>query len=263
MYPHHEQSIQKLINYFAGQSDVIAIILGGSVAKGLERPDSDIDAMIVVSDERYQRHLESNNVAECISGECTYEGGYFDIKYCMKSFLQDVAEKGSEPARNAFPCARCLTSTDPEIPEIVSRIPVYQIQEKADKQLSFYSALSLSEGYLWWMSKIDNPYLRVRAATDIVLYGYRLLLAENEVLFPCHKALTATIERLPRKPKNIVEKANRLLAELSDESKEDFVKSVMDFITYTPPADYSEVLTRYVDDNEKWWQNNRPNIAEW
>ena len=52
MYPHHEESIQNLIKYFKDQDGVTAIILGGSIAKGRERPDSDIDAMIIVTPEQ-------------------------------------------------------------------------------------------------------------------------------------------------------------------------------------------------------------------
>lgn len=263
MYPHHEESIQKLLEYYKPQEGVIAIILGGSVPKGLARPDSDIDAMVIVTPERYKKHEAEDHLMECISGYCTYPEGYFDVKFLTKDFIKDAADKGSEPARNAFLCARCLYSIDPEIPGIVERIPVYQKQEKADKQLSFYAALNLNMGYFWDMSKHDNPYLKLRAVADIILFGYRLLLAENEVLFPCQKALVATVEKLPRKPEGIIEKGNRLMERMDDESKKDFVDSILNFIQYTPPTNMSEILTRFCDDNEKWWRNGRPNVIEW
>ena len=102
MLKHHEESIQKLIEYYAGNPEVLAIILGGSVAKGLERPDSDIDGEIIVTDKYYDELRRENKVSECIWGYCTYENGYFDIKYYTKGFLKNAAAKGSEPARNAF-----------------------------------------------------------------------------------------------------------------------------------------------------------------
>ena len=50
---------------------------------------------------------------------------------------------------------------------------------------------------------------------------------------------------------------------LSNDTKSAFVSSVLDFIRYEPPKDYSEVLTRFIDDNELWWYKKRPVIAEW
>ena len=57
MYQHHIESIENLIQYFTGKKEVIALIFGGSVAKGCERPDSDLDAMVVLTEEAYElRH---------------------------------------------------------------------------------------------------------------------------------------------------------------------------------------------------------------
>lgn len=262
MYAHHKESIQNLVGYFKEDDHVLAIVLGGSVAKELARIDSDLDAIVVVTEERYEALSKENRLSECIWGHCTYEGGYFDVKYCTKSYLQAVASHGSEPSRNAFLCAKCIYSVDDTISEIIPQIAVFQTAEKADKMLSFYSALQLNAGYFWGASQ-DNPYLRMRAACDIVLFGFRLLLQENEVLFPCHKALLQTVSSLAKKPENIVALCHTFLSQLDNQSKDDFVNSILQYLSYTPPSDYREVLTRFIDDNELWWNKHRPNIAEW
>jgi len=46
--------------------------------------------------------------------------------------------------------------------------------------LSFYAAFNLNYGYFWSVSK-DNAYLRIRVASDIVLFGLRLILQNNEL----------------------------------------------------------------------------------
>jgi hypothetical protein len=51
MQPHHANSIQVATSHFAGDSNVLALLLGGSLAHGFAGPDSDLDVMIVVSDE--------------------------------------------------------------------------------------------------------------------------------------------------------------------------------------------------------------------
>ncbi len=262
MYEHHKQSIENLLIYFKDDNDVIAIVLGGSIAKCCERPDSDIDTIIVVTENKYIELEKSNKLVECIFGYCTYENGYFDVKYCTENYLKTLAKQGSEPSRNAFASSKCLFAKNTEIDDLIKQIPVFQKQEKEDKLLSFYSAFNLSYGYFWSVSK-DNIYLKLKAATDIVLFGLRLLLEENEVLFPCHKSLFQTISNLEDKPKDIIEKATLFLSTLTDNTKNDFVNSIVEFIDYYPPTDFSKVLTRYVDDNELWWYKDRPVIAEW
>ncbi len=262
MYEHHQRSMNILVDYFKDDIGVTAIVLGGSVAKGCARPDSDIDAIIVVSEDKYCRLADSNKLSECIFGHCTYEHGYFDIKYCTEKYLLSVMENGSEPCRNAFKSSKCLFSRNSEIEEWIKKIPVFQRHEKNEKLLSFYSALTLNSGYFWGASS-NNIYLKIKTAADIVLFGFRLLLQENEVLFPCHKALLDTISNLENKPGDIINKANTFLTSLNDEAKDNYVNSILNFIEYRPPEDFSVLLTRYIDDTELWWYKERPVIAEW
>ena len=262
MLEHHKESIENLISFFKDDSDIISIILGGSVAKGCARADSDIDAIIVVTEAKYTLLEKEHRLSECIYGNCTYENGYFDIKYTTVNILKALVERGSEPARNAFALSICLSGEDTEAAELIEIIPVFQKHEKADKMLSFYSAFNLSYGYFWSISK-DNAYFRIKAASDIVLFGLRLILQNNEVLFPGQRGLLAAVGKLENKPDRIIEKAESFLCSLTDKAKEDFVSAVLEFIDYTPPEDFAEVLTRYIDDNELWWYKHRPNISEW
>lgn len=262
MLEHHRQSINNLLDYFKDDKEVVSIILGGSIAKGCERADSDIDAIIVVSQMKYDYLEKSNRLSECIEGYCTYENGYFDIKYCTEEYLNELANRGSEPCRNAFLSSKCLLTKNKEIYELIQKIPVFQKQEKNEKMLSFYSAFNLNCGY-FWESSSDDLYLRTRVISDIILFGFRLLLEEKEILFPCHKALIHTISQLDNKPEDIIEKANNLLFNPTEQTKNDFVYDIINFIKYKPPEDYSKILTRFIDDNELWWYKKRPVIAEW
>jgi hypothetical protein len=262
MREHHKQSIENLINYFKADADVISVVLGGSLAKGTERPDSDIDAIVVVTEGKAAALERENRLCETIKGHCTYEKGYFDIKYATIGYLEELTLRGSEPSRNAFVSSRCLYGNNPRVNELIKLIPVFQKHEKHEKMLSFYCSMDLYGGYFWKMSE-NNPYLRIKAASDTVLYGLRLVLQDQEVLFPCHKALTETVSRLERKPDGILDKAARFLNELTEETKDDFKRSVLGFIDFTPPYKRPEVLTRFIDDHELWWYKQRPNIAEW
>lgn len=266
MYEHHRESIQKLLEYFQNDKDVLAIVLDGSVAKGRARPDSDIDAIIVVTDERYKKQSDENSLCECISGYCTYEGGYFDLKYCDKAYLRAAAQKGSEPTRSAFEGATCVFSTDAQIDEYVQKIGVFQKSEADEKMLSFYGAFDINKGYFWDMSRpeLNNPYLRTRTVADMVLFGLRMILQENEVLFPCQKSLFRAVASIENgKYQSVLDKAAAFLSTPNDMTKLDFEKAVMSSLLYSPPKDYREYLSRHVDDTEQWWLKNRPVVTEW
>lgn len=97
MYQHHIDSIERLKEYYRDWEGVIAIVLDGSVVKGNARPDSDIDAIVVVTEEKFAELKRENRMTEVIGGYCTYEGGYFDVKYKTKALLREAAEKASEP----------------------------------------------------------------------------------------------------------------------------------------------------------------------
>lgn len=262
MYRHHEESLKIMEEFFRNRQEVIALIFGGSVAKGTERPDSDLDAMVIVSDEYYEKLLEENRTAETISGLCTYEGGYFDVKYMTKDFLRAAAEKGSEPTRNSFIKSRVLFSDDPEIAPLVAAIPVFQEKEMEEKMLSFYSDLQLNYHYFWKCCAPEG-YMRARTASEIVYSIYRLILQENRVLFPCNRRLEETVAALENKPEGIVELCRRFCETMEDELADRIVESYHAWTCYPHQEDPSVYQSRYCADFEQWWRNPRPLIAEW
>lgn len=266
MYQHHKESLENLIRYYRETFDdhesVVAIVFGGSVAKGQERPDSDIDAMVILTPECYERRRAENRLSECVTGYCTYEGGYFDVKFMTKEYLKDAAEKGSEPTRNAFICARVVYTTDPEIAELVPKIPVFQKGEVAEKMHSFYSALYYDYGYFWKECKPEG-YMRLRTASNILYDCFRMVLQENEILFPCNRRLEEWVAKAPKKPEGFMELAKRFEETLSDEDCDAFVNAYYNWTTYPHITEGPKIMTRYLADMETWWRMPRPQVYEW
>src|SRR5439155_7427328 len=97
--PHHRRFIAEVTERFEADPSVDALIVGGSVAHGLARPDSDLDVMLVVEDDELARRAAAHQVTFSDHEAAGYEGGYLDAKYISRAFLQEVAAHGSEPTR--------------------------------------------------------------------------------------------------------------------------------------------------------------------
>ena len=261
MYKHHEQSIENMKEYFR-KHGAIALILAGSVAKGTERENSDLDGMVILSEDEYEEKEKNNTTTETIDGLCTYEGGYFDIKYMTKGYLKDLAEKGSEPARNGFAKARILFCNDAEIEDILPRIPVFQKKEKEEKLLSFYSNFWLNYNYFLKSCSIDG-YMKIHTISEIIYSIYRMILQENEILFDCNRRLEQQVESISAKTAELVRLGRELENSQSIQDADRFVDKYIEITTYVPPKDIAVVLTRYSKDFQEWWREPRPNIQEW
>ena len=112
MYPHHAQSIQNIKEYFQRDQEVLALLLSGSIAHGFQSATSDVDVMIFITEENYQKRFQAGQLTFFNADLCTYEGGYVDGKYISLNFLKQVQvlAKGSEPARFAFEGSQVLFS---------------------------------------------------------------------------------------------------------------------------------------------------------
>ena len=253
-YPHHREAVKELISIFREKEGVIALVFGGSVAKHMEREDSDIDAMVIVTEEFYERKRKVNCIAECISmGDCAYPGGYFDVKYMTKDYIRDAAEKGSETTRNSFIGSHVLFSADEEVTELVRRIPVFQKQEFEEKMLSFFSNLQLNYNYFWKACRPEG-YMKLKVASEIVYSLYRMVLQENEILFPCNRRLEQFVKLAPDQPEHLVEYCEEFCRTLEDDPLDKALEAWKAWTHYQYPTDSAVCQSRYCDDFEQWWR---------
>lgn len=263
MYNYHKESILKFVEYFKKDNSVEGIVLIGSLARKCEKAFSDIDIVMVVTESRYEQLRKGNRICEINTTLCTYENGYFDLKYFTNNILKSISKRGSEPSRYAFTDAVVLYAKGEELQKIISEIPIFQESERLEKLHSFYSAFTLAHSYYWGESK-NNSYLKLRSASDIVLFGLRLLLEDARVLFPCQKALLKSIEQLPYPTADLLNAIERFTHDLTDETKTCFINLIHENLRdYTPSNEIDQIITQHVVDNEQWWLNTRPLIAEW
>ena len=62
MQPHHIDTIERVKAHFESDPQVRAVILGGSLAHGFGKPDSDVDIQIIIGEHDYARRLETGDL---------------------------------------------------------------------------------------------------------------------------------------------------------------------------------------------------------
>ncbi len=196
----HQRAIDRLADAYRNDPEFLSLIIGGSVAKGFARDDSDVDFMIVATDESFERRMASRDLFINRRDLTDYEGGYVDGKVVNLAYLEDVAAKGNEPSRAAFEGAFVACSRLPELGGLIERIPVYP-EAGHDERINAYLSIAFIQHCLINVSeRHGNPYSVLLAASQLSLFAGRLILAHNRRLFPYHKWLPRTLESVAEKP---------------------------------------------------------------
>mgnify|MGYP003591876066 CR=1 FL=1 len=202
MFEHHRKAIQGITNKLKVKEEILGIIAGGSVAHGCANEKSDIDIMIVLSNEDYQKALEEKKFGYYEEEVCPWEGGYVDGKCISVEFIEKVCELGSEPAKFAFKDAFITYSKIAGLENLIEKAASYPIRNK-EKNIDKF--IAQFKGWHWYYNeglKRNNKYLMDVASTNMVLFAGRLILAYNEVLYPYHKWFFKVLETCFRNRKN-------------------------------------------------------------
>lgn len=260
MFPHHAATLRRTTEYFEKAPEVTGLILGGSIAHGFCSPESDVDVMIVVSDEEHRDRLRAGRTCFFSRELCTYEGGYIDGKYVSEGFLREVAARGSEPARYAFKDAQVLFSRGPALAGLIERAARYPVEDKASRIVRFQAQL---EAWRWYsgeaLKRRDIPLLRT-AVSKLTLFGGRIVLAHNELLYPYHKWFLRVLESAPDKPAGIMPLIDALATEPTSERIEQFARMIREHKTW----EIGEAAwgAQFMQDSELNWLNAPPPIDD-
>src|SRR5690349_3904936 len=95
MYPHHERAIARLVAEMRDDPRYLALLVGGSIAKGRERSDSDVDLILVVTAEEFARCQAAGEIQYLNREIAVWPGGYVEGKILDRRFLMEVADHGS------------------------------------------------------------------------------------------------------------------------------------------------------------------------
>ena len=257
----HQRAIDRLIDAYRDDPRFRALIIGGSVAKGCAREDSDVDFLIVASDEAFEQHLAARDLFINRRDLCDYKGGFVDGKIINHAFLVDLAEKGNEPSRAALEGAFVAYSHLPDLEALLQRIPVYPEAGRDERIRAFYSMSFIQHWLFHEAERHGNCYTMTRAANQLALFTGRLLLAHNRRLFPYHKWLPKALQSVPDKPENLMEYFNRLL----EEPCGDHVNALFDRVRSHQDWGVSdlEAYTWFMTDVEWSWMSGTTPIEDW
>lgn len=261
MWEHHRATIARLVERLTPDPTFLAVIVGGSLTKGVAQEHADVDVLLVVTDEEYARRGAGGDYFYFAQDLCDYPGGYVDGKIIDLEFLRAAADHGSETARSALIGAFVAWSRIPDLDALIQRIPVYQEQERIAKMQAFVSQLRALHWYAGEAEKRNNLYLKLWVATRLVLFGSRLILAHNRVLFPYHKWLLVYVERAEEKPADFLALAQQLLEQPSVEHVNLFCDCVLAFQAWPEPPHGWQ--SRFMQDSEWNWRDGQPPLEDW
>ncbi len=262
--PHHKKTIDRLADAYRDDPNYPALIIGGSVAKGWARPDSDVDFLIVTTEAEFDRRRKSTTPGDLFINRTDlsdYEGGYVDGKIISVSFLEKLAQSGNEPSRAAFNGAFLAYSHIPELEELIKQIPIYPETQRDKRMRSFYCMMFMGRWLMNEATRHNNPYTITRAASQLSVYAGRLILAHNRTLYPFHKWLMHALEAADDKPADLVKHMHTLLKEPTPKNADTVFEEVKAFVNLGVPD--LEAYTWFMTEVEWSWMSDATPIEDW
>lgn len=261
MEKHHADSIHNLVSEFQQDPGIQALLLGGSIAHGFARPDSDIDVTIVIDSAAFAERRRGGLLHYNNRTLCTYDG-YIDGKYVDVDFLRTVAERGSDPARYAFDGAQILFSRIDGLDRLLAEIMRYPVDQKRERIERFAAQLLAWRWYYSEGQRQQNPYIIMLAVQKLVLFGSRIVLAENELFFPYHKWMLRVLRTAKKQPPGLIAAIDDLLAHHTWEKVQAYCLEILTFVGLDPAATDKTWPTRFMRDTELRWVTQDPCIDD-
>jgi len=259
--PHHQRGIANLVAEYENDNRFQALIIGGSVAKGCARDDSDVDFMIVATDQEYEKRQKTGDLFINRKDLTDYPNGFVDGKIINMEYLRIANEKGNEPTRAAFDGAFATFSHVDGLDRMIEEIATYPEELRAEKIRKFYSMSFIQNWLMYEAERHNNLYTKCRAATQLSLFAGRLILAYNRVLFPYHKWFYEYLERCPDKPANLLGLMNKVISEPNALHADELFKSIQNFKDWGVPD--IKAFLWFMEEVEWSWMGDKMSLEDW
>ncbi len=270
LYPHHEKGIAAVCDFFRHQEGVDALLLGGSIAHGYARENSDIDIMILVGDRVYEERKARDELLFFNRELAGYEEGYVDGKYICPAYLETVIAKGNDATRYAFKDARVLFARNKagvesagareELECILDTVTRFDESKRDLRAKRFWAQIHAWKWYLAEATKHENPILKSQAACNLALFASRFVLNHSRMLYPYLKWLSREVAKAPDKPEGFQEKIDLIVSRGDVSTAETLVEELR---PYVPAGIEDWQWSRYfLEDVETLWMRQEPPVAD-
>jgi predicted nucleotidyltransferase len=254
---HHETTVDAIADETRAQEDTLALVLTGSVARGTARPDSDVDVLLVVTDEAFARAAAEDRLSYLRFDLAAYDDGYVDVKVVSPSYLAAARERADEPMRASLLGARVVWSRIDGLAATLDAITVLPGDEWDRRVDSFAAQMRLHGSYFLPQGEaLEDPYLLRWASVHLANAAARAVLARHRVLFRGPKYLRESLLAVPGLPPEISDAFDALLDEPTPEIGRALVGAVEAFVQ--PALTAEATLSRFVGDSELAWLRERP-----
>jgi hypothetical protein len=252
---HHERALAAYVGSVRDDRDALAVILVGSVARGTERPDSDVDLYLVVDDDAFADALGRNRLSWTERHDADYPGGYVDVKLASPRMLAAAAESADDPMRASFEGARIAfrrgidLGIDLEgVLDAIVRVPDAAWDDRVRAQLA---QARIHGGYfLPQAGARGDAFLLHHAATHLALAVARVALAERRTLLRGPKYVAETLAGLDLPP-GFLQRWRELVERPTIDAGAEMLAAVDDWLG--PEHDPDDTLSTFIRDNELAW----------
>ena len=251
---HHEQTVDAFTLSQAARSDVTGVVVVGSVARGDERPDSDVDVYLVVTDEAYSDAARSGQVAFVSRAGVAYEGGYVDVKLASPSYLRAAADHGDDPTRASFDSGRVTLDREGDLEQLVGRMAVLPAATWTERVRTYRAQLALYGGYfLGQAADRGDRFLLQHSAVHSAMAAGRCALAHHQRLFRGQKYLAEDLIGLAELPEGFLDVWSEVVDEPSPAAARTLIRIVDAWLG--DPLSGDEALSAFIAANELGWLN--------
>jgi hypothetical protein len=258
MHPHHQETLSRITQHLSGDESILGILLVGSIAHGFAKPDSDVDIMVVLPNALHAERARQGALTFIDTECCTYENGYVDGKYVSLDLMERIKASGSEPARFAYEGASVVFSRSERLALLLADISRYPVERKSDNLKRFFAQFKAWNWYCGEAVKHENAYLLSLSINNMILFGGRLILAHNEVLYPYHKWFLRVLADAREKPVGLMESIKDVLATQTPATIERLHDSIASFREW-PDVSWSH---QFMVDSELNWMTGHTPIAD-
>ena len=252
---HHEQAVAGFTKSQAASPDTLGVVVVGSVARGDERPDSDVDVYLVVTDRAYDAAEAARRVAFVNRAGVEYEGGYIDVKLASPRYLRAAVDHGDDPTRASFDGGRVTLDRLGDLEQLVRQMVDLPAAAWTQRVRTYRAQLALYGRYfLVQAADRGDVFLLQHSAVHSTLAAGRCALAHHRQLFRGQKYLATDLHRLAELPQGFLTAWSAVLHTPTPQAARELTAVVDDWLG--EPLTGDEALSDFIAANELAWLNH-------